>query len=130
MFLCGHAYQHYVCVEGAVLSLLSNLELQVPDIAPQLKQLKERQNAELANPFKAKRLKEKKEAKDVRKVVQHWNPIIPVFSSAHESSAAWPCRKSKLTKRVLRLLRKCRHLLRRCLMILPNTSPKTFCRRQ
>ncbi len=60
VFLCScrHCYQNYVCIESAVLSLLYNSELEVPDIA-RLKQIKERERTELANPFNAKKLKEK-----------------------------------------------------------------------
>jgi hypothetical protein len=54
---CGHAYQHYCFAEGVVLSLLNNSELQVPDVA-RLKQLKERQGAELSICFKSIQRKE------------------------------------------------------------------------
>jgi hypothetical protein len=52
-----------------------------------LKQIKERERTELANPFNAKKLKEKA-SKAVEKAVPNWNPHIPAFSSAHASSAA------------------------------------------
>jgi hypothetical protein len=55
---CCDAYQKYCCVESTALSLLYNLELEVPDIS-RMQQIKEREKAELANPFNTKRLKEK-----------------------------------------------------------------------
>ena len=91
VFLCSckSAYHSYVCLESTVLSLMFNPELKIPDIA-RLKQLKERQRTELANPFNAKVLKEKSKLQDkaVEKEVVKWKPCIPVFSAAHTSSAA------------------------------------------
>jgi hypothetical protein len=54
VYLClyRHCYQNYMCIESAVLSLLYNTELEVPDIA-RLKQIKERERTELANLFNA-----------------------------------------------------------------------------
>ena len=49
---CADAYQSYCCVESVLLSLLSNPELEVADIA-RLKQLNERERAARANPFTA-----------------------------------------------------------------------------
>jgi hypothetical protein len=99
VFLCSclHCYQNYVCIESAVLSLLYNTYSEVPDIA-RLKQIKERERAELANPFNAKKLKEKA-SKAVEKVAPKWNPHIPAFSSAHASSAAsLALQKGKLSR--------------------------------
>ncbi len=69
VFLCScrHCYQNYVCIKSAVLSLLYNTELEVPDIA-RLKHIKECERTELANPFNAKKLTEKA-SKAVKKAV-------------------------------------------------------------
>ena len=69
---CCDAYQKYCCVEGTALSLLYNIELQVPDIA----RLKEREKAELKNPFSSKRLPEqkRKEDKGKEKAEPKWMP--------------------------------------------------------
>jgi hypothetical protein len=53
---CRHCFQNYVCIESAVVSLLHNTELEVPGIAL-LKQMKEREQSELANPFNSNKLK-------------------------------------------------------------------------
>ena len=84
---CCDAYQKYCCVESTVLSLLYNTELDVPDIA-RLKEIKEREKAERANPWNSKRLKEKKRKDDKKKTEVQWKPIIPVFTDRAPGSAA------------------------------------------
>jgi hypothetical protein len=95
--LYRHCYQNYVCIESTVLSLLYNMELEVSDIV-RLKQIKERERAELANPFNSNKLKEKR-SKAVAKEEPKWNPCIPVYSSAYESStASLALQKGKLSR--------------------------------
>ncbi len=89
---CCDAYQKYCCVESTALSLLYNLDFEVPDIA-RLQQIKEREKAELANPFNSKRLKEKKRKEDKEKEKKEkaaptWKPHMPVFASCAPGSAA------------------------------------------
>jgi hypothetical protein len=76
-------------VESTALSLLYNIDLEVPDIA-RLKQIKEQEKAELANPFNSKRLKEmkRKEDKAKAKAEPKWRPHMPVFASCAPGSAA------------------------------------------
>ncbi len=77
--------------------MLYDTELEVPDIA-RSKQIKECERTELANPFNAKKLKEKA-SKAVGKVALKWNPLILAFSSAHASSAAsLALQKGKLSR--------------------------------
>jgi hypothetical protein len=88
-------------VESTALTLLFNSELEVPDLL-RLKQLKEREKAELANPFTAKRLKEKKSKEEKAKVkdAPKWKPHLPVFSSCAPGSAAdMATQKGKLKTR-------------------------------
>ncbi len=63
--------------------------MEVPDLL-RLKQLKAREKAELANPFTAKRIKDKKkmEEKAKDKAAPKWKPHMPVFSSCAPGSAA------------------------------------------
>ncbi len=56
--VCAGTYQLYTCVEAIVLSMLFNPDLKVPDNLQQ-KQLKDRESAELANPFTTRLVKEK-----------------------------------------------------------------------
>ena len=86
---CCDAYQKYCCVESSILSLLYNLELEVPDIE-RLKQIKEREKIVLANPFNAKSIKEKKRQEDKakEKAAPKWNPHMPVYASCAPGSAA------------------------------------------
>ena len=98
---CCDAYQSYCCVESTALSLLYNSELQVPDLL-RLKQLKDREKAELANPFTAKRIRDekKKKEKGKAKAAPMWKPHIPVFSSCAPGSAAdMATQKGKLKTR-------------------------------
>jgi hypothetical protein len=99
---CCDAYQKYCCVESTALSLLYNIELQVPDTA-RLQQIKERENqAELKNPFSSKRLKEhkRKEDKAKEKDEPKWMPHMPVFASCAPGSAAdLANQRGKLTSR-------------------------------
>jgi hypothetical protein len=88
-------------VESTALSLLYKIALEVPDIA-RLKQIKEREKAELANPFNSKRLKEmkRKEDKAKAKAEPKWRPHMPVFASCAPCSAADMANQSgKLTSR-------------------------------
>ena len=103
MFLCTccDAYQKYCCVESTALYLLYNIELQVPDIA-RLQQIKEREKAELKNPFNSKHLKEqkRKEDKGKEKAEPKWMPHMPVFASCAPGSAAdLANQREKLTSR-------------------------------
>ena len=86
---CCGAYQKYCCVESTVLSLLYNLELEVPDIE-RLKQIKEREKLVRANPFNAKSIREKKRKEDKakEKAAPKWNPHMPVYASCAAGSAA------------------------------------------
>ena len=95
---CCDAYQKYCCVESTALSLLYNLELEVPDIA-RLKQIKEREKAELKNPFNIKRLKEQKRKKD-KEPAPTWKPHMPVYATCAPGSAAdLATQKGKLASR-------------------------------
>ncbi len=62
-------------MESTAISLLYNLELEVSDIA-RLQQIKEREKAELANPFNTKRIKDKKRKEDKakEKAAPKWKP--------------------------------------------------------
>ena len=105
MFLCTccDAYQKYCCVESTALSLLYNLELEVPDIA-RLQQIKEREKAELANPFNTKRIKDekRKEEKEKEKAAPKWKPHMPVYASCAPGSAAdMASQRGKLTSRTV-----------------------------
>ena len=97
---CCDAYQKYCCVESTALSLLYNLELEVPDIA-RLKQIKEREKAEMKNPFNTKRLKEQKRKKDKDKeTAPTWKPHMPVYATCAPGSAAdLATQKGKLASR-------------------------------
>jgi hypothetical protein len=89
------------CVESTALSLLYNLDLEVPDIA-RLQQIKEREKAELANPFNTKRIKDekRKEEKAKEKAAPKWKPHMPVYASCAPGSAAdLASQKGKLTSR-------------------------------
>jgi hypothetical protein len=100
---CCDAYQKYCCVESTILSLLYNLELEVPDIE-RLKQIKEREKLVLANPFNAKRIKDQKqkEAKAKEKAVPKWKPHMPVYASCAPGSAAdMATQRGKLTSRTV-----------------------------
>jgi hypothetical protein len=100
---CCDAYQKYCCVESTVLSLLYNLELEVPDIA-RLQQIKEREKAMLANPFNTKRNKDKKlkEDKEKEKAAPKWKQHIPVYASCAPGSAAdMASQRGKLTSRTV-----------------------------
>jgi hypothetical protein len=100
---CCDAYQKYCCVESTALSLLYNVELEVPDIA-RLQQIKEREKALLANPFNTKRIKEmkKKEDKEKEKAAPKWKPDIPVYASCAPGSAAdMASQRGKLTSRAV-----------------------------
>jgi hypothetical protein len=86
---CCDAYQKYCCVESTVLSVLFNLELEVPDIA-RLQQIKEREKVELASPFNTKRIKDKKrkEDREKEKAAPKWKPDMPVYTCCAPGSAA------------------------------------------
>ena len=100
---CCDAYQNYCCVESTALSLLYNLELEVPDIL-RLQQIKEREKRELANPFNTKRLKEQKRKEDKAKdkAAPKWKPHMPVYASCAPGSAAdMATQRGKLTSRTV-----------------------------
>jgi hypothetical protein len=115
---CCDAYQKYCCVESTVLSLLYNLELEVPDIE-RLKQIKEREKLVRANPFNAKSIREKKRKEDKakEKAAPKWNPHMPVYASCAPGSAADMALREVNSRQGLSSLR-----LRRNLR-LPSTTP-------
>ncbi len=90
-------------MESTALSLLYNLELEVPDIA-RLQQIKEREKAELANPLNTKRIKDKKwkEDKEKEKAAPKWKQHMPVYASCAPGSAAdMASQRGKLTSRTV-----------------------------
>jgi hypothetical protein len=100
---CCDAYQKYCCVESTALSLLYNVELEVPDIA-RLQQIKEQEKALLANPFNTKRIKDKKRKEDKKKekAAPKWKPHIPVYASCtHGSAADMASQRGKITARAV-----------------------------
>ncbi len=100
---CCDAYQKNCCVESTALSLLYNLELEVPDIS-RMHQIKEREKAELANPVNTKRLKEmkRKEEKANAKAEPKWKQHMPVFASCAPGRAAdMASQRGKLTSRTV-----------------------------
>ncbi len=83
--MCADAYQSYACVEAIVFSMIFNPDLDVQDKLRQ-KQSKDRERAELANPFTTKRVKERGKERKAEEAVS-WKLIFSSITAPQVSSA-------------------------------------------